>query len=991
MSTVSWTGPQLSQWALDSNVDGSLRIINDVAKLPFVNIIDTLPFSASPFLHWRFNQQFAEGGDGLTDLSGVNDVVLEGWDDLPPYGEYGYSFDGTNGLQQASSHSSFSANNVVFGCLIRRDQLLGLPGARRMFANIQSGFVRMRIDDGPINVIEGSVQIGSSVENVNSAGGLIEDLDWHYIYMSYSSDNGKGRLFLDGDLVGEETFDLLPTVGDADVMEIGRTNGGSNAYSTMGALFVTDDYSSSYESLMLAWKPKMFRKRIVTSPIQDAGYFTGVMDVSINFSPSCDVSGSAPLSGTDVSGENSASDSITRVEWSMRAGLDSDLSGIAWSEWLDAVNGVAIEPMEAISGRYWQIRLRLIPSSDKIASVSPEVGCVSVVHKRPNIVLFISDDHDSSKFGFMNDPVDAALKEQTSDGLGLTPNIDYLANTGVLFRKGYVPMSRCRASLASVITGQYPQEHGVYYNQTGVPKNQNPQRGLYKNDDENSDPIVNYPNMLTNLFKLQGYDTYGSGKWWEPENRSEEPLTYAFDGFKENPFIREEPIPQGDLFDWMAERHASDTRYFLWYAPKLPHAPYDAFPEFSADVDALDPFPVPSYIDLSATADSNGDGTATNYYGNVAVYDGDTLIQEGEHAKGLYANIVWLDYEFGRFLDRLEDNTIIFFYTDNGLDLGLVGKGSPYESGIASPMIVWGPKYFEGGQDISDFIHLIDFTATITEIIQESVPDTYTGTSILPLLKNEINSHRTTIEGSVWPVVYEVDIGNPFDTAYALWSRWDKYKYILYVRDIDDDEDTTNLWGLNHVFIPFPTRSKVTEELYDLESDSNELDDLSGQSSYESVLLFMRDLATDFWIEAGGYRGPDTPPKSRLSVDTSSPSLLAATYNPDYTTLNCGGYFDLLLQEHTTTQWNITGSETTPLSEAFPMMVKTSADGPYRSYNNVLSGNLTQLKVQLPLNRTKMKFRVRFKSEEDIWSSWSPYKSFTTRTKDYKRPGKDLT
>ena len=69
--------------------------------------------------------------------------------------------------------------------------------------------------------------------------------------------------------------------------------------------------------------------------------------------------------------------------------------------------------------------------------------------ERPNVVLILGDDPAWSDFSCM------------SVGPVATPNIDRLAREGAFFPKGYVPTSLCRPSLASLVTGRYPHEHGI--------------------------------------------------------------------------------------------------------------------------------------------------------------------------------------------------------------------------------------------------------------------------------------------------------------------------------------------------------------------------------------------------------------------------------------------------------------------------------------------------------------------------------------------------
>lgn len=68
---------------------------------------------------------------------------------------------------------------------------------------------------------------------------------------------------------------------------------------------------------------------------------------------------------------------------------------------------------------------------------------------RPNVLLLISDDQAWSDFGFMGHEVIE------------TPRLDALAAEGRTFPRGYVPTALCRPSLATIITGLYPHQHGI--------------------------------------------------------------------------------------------------------------------------------------------------------------------------------------------------------------------------------------------------------------------------------------------------------------------------------------------------------------------------------------------------------------------------------------------------------------------------------------------------------------------------------------------------
>jgi len=104
--------------------------------------------------------------------------------------------------------------------------------------------------------------------------------------------------------------------------------------------------------------------------------------------------------------------------------------------------------------------------------------------KMPNIVFILTDDHRWDCLGVMGHPF---LK---------TPNMDRLANEGVLFKNAFVTTSLCSPSRASFLTGQYASVHGV--------------RNNFSRWDENRN--ITFMEHLKN----SGYDTAFIGKWHMP-------------------------------------------------------------------------------------------------------------------------------------------------------------------------------------------------------------------------------------------------------------------------------------------------------------------------------------------------------------------------------------------------------------------------------------------------------------------------------------------
>ena len=88
--------------------------------------------------------------------------------------------------------------------------------------------------------------------------------------------------------------------------------------------------------------------------------------------------------------------------------------------------------------------LGLSATAQGAAADTPRLGTVM-----PNIVMIVADDQSFRDFGFLG------------NDLVHTPHIDALARVSARYPAGYVPMSLCRASLATLLTGLYPHWKAV--------------------------------------------------------------------------------------------------------------------------------------------------------------------------------------------------------------------------------------------------------------------------------------------------------------------------------------------------------------------------------------------------------------------------------------------------------------------------------------------------------------------------------------------------
>jgi arylsulfatase A-like enzyme len=347
----------------------------------------------------------------------------------------------------------------------------------------------------------------------------------------------------------------------------------------------------------------------------------------------------------------------------------------------------------------------------------------------PNVVLIISDDQGWTDFGFMHHP---AVK---------TPHLDGLAARSAVFRRGYVPTSLCRPSLATIITGLYPHQHKISGN--------DPPAG--------SDRSVMLKHIraapsLPRLLAERGYRSFQSGKWWEG--------SYAEGGFTAG-MTHGDPRRggrHGDLglrigreglqpvFDFIDS--CGNTPYFLWYAPMMPHEPHDPPARILAKYQRADrPAPVARY----------------------------------------FAMCEWFDETCGQLLDFIEhkgqlDNTLVIFLVDNGWAPPEPGqhqkderlarfspksKLSPYDGGIRTPVLVSWPGTIRPA-DYATLVSSIDVAPTVLAAAGLSKTPAMPGLNLLDVIAAGGRSERAAVFGAI----FDHDVVDVDDPAKGLRFRW---------------------------------------------------------------------------------------------------------------------------------------------------------------------------------------------------------------------------
>ena len=401
----------------------------------------------------------------------------------------------------------------------------------------------------------------------------------------------------------------------------------------------------------------------------------------------------------------------------------------------------------------------------------------------PNIVLIRSDDQAWTDYGFMGHP-DIQ-----------TPHLDQLAEQGLVFERGYVASPLCRPSLATLVTGRYPFEHGVVGNDVEG----------YRKHAELDGPVREafdqYPSFIKQLV-ANGYLAFQSGKWWEGSWKDGgftggmthgDPARGGRHGDEGLKIGREGMQPVKDFIDLAT---TEEKPFFVWYAPFMPH----------------DPHTPPARLLEKYT-------------------------QEGrvEDEAKYYAMCEWFDETCGELLGYLDEkkvtgNTLVIYLSDNGWaapstekkapgqtywkGFARRSKGSPYENGIRTPVILSWPCHGTHGR-VVDLAHAVDLFPTIAAAAGLEPP---TGLPGLNLLNPQERAGRKAVFG----VCNSTDTmvpGQPDDTLQYLWCVEGDWKLIIRYNGSDSDR-----FRILHEWDTAPAR------LYNLADDPHEKNDLASRN-----------------------------------------------------------------------------------------------------------------------------------------------------------------
>ena len=457
---------------------------------------------------------------------------------------------------------------------------------------------------------------------------------------------------------------------------------------------------------------------------------------------------------------------------------------------------------------------------------------------KTNVLFIIADD------------LSASLNCYGVEG-AITPNIDKLANRGVVFNHAYCQSALCNPSRASIMTGKYPHELGIWTNHPHF-------RGIY--------PTIK---TLPQYFKDQGYYSSGIGKiyhnwgqsidgdtesWSEPQIYHwaahyldwyvpERPYQLHFD-LKKGPSVQCEDVPDEAYLDGRIANEAinklrelQEVPFFLAVGFWKPHLPYNAPKKYwdLYDRNNLPPvkysLPVEGIPEL-AYVNSNEARSYTDIDKEKPIpYD-----KKNELRHGYFAAISYLDAQVGKILDELDrlnltKKTIIVFVSDHGYhagEHGQFGKWTNFEIGTKVPLIISAPKMHESGKSADGIVELVDLYPTLVELC--NLPKTgaieqLSGTSLVPMLKNIHDKVKTyAISQTTRPLGAESEF-----TILGSTIRTEKFRY--------------NVWSDKK------NDKVIAEEFYDLSIDPLDAENLIDKLDIKTKKQVLRNMLNDFIYE----------------------------------------------------------------------------------------------------------------------------------------------
>ena len=445
---------------------------------------------------------------------------------------------------------------------------------------------------------------------------------------------------------------------------------------------------------------------------------------------------------------------------------------------------------------------------------------------KPNIVIIYTDDQGYGDVSALNP--EAKFK---------TPNMDKIANEGIIFTDGHSSDAVCTPSRYSLLTGRYSWRTRLKENVIGA-----------------DGPCLIEKDRMTiaTLLKSEGYNTAMVGKWhlqmefagdkgkdrdWS-QPFTEGPIEHGFDYFFGLPasmnfgiltFLENDHVLEAPSMYTKKKMDVTPRTYRMTppYKKEISKGYVEVAPSFNDEL-VLEKFAEKAVAYINKSAKDAKEGKPFFLYFPMTSPHLPHCTHpdfQGRSECGNYGDFMEeTDYRVGQVLDALkenglEENTLVIFSSDNGAESNCAyqrdtyqhyscmnfkgGKRDIYEGGHRVPFLMRWPEGLKAGMQINNPVCQVDYLATIAEIVGADIPE-YAGEDSYSLYPLMVNNTKTKYD-SERPVIH-----HSFKGYMAI--RQGKWKLNL-VRGSGG--------SLAPVLI-IPAEGEAKYELYDIENDPSE-------------------------------------------------------------------------------------------------------------------------------------------------------------------------
>lgn len=439
---------------------------------------------------------------------------------------------------------------------------------------------------------------------------------------------------------------------------------------------------------------------------------------------------------------------------------------------------------------------------------------------RPNIVCLMGEGLRFDEFSAAGNPILS------------TPNMDRIGKEGCVFNNSFVVNALCLPSRATALTGLYSHTTGAVSNVEGsLPK---------------------HIELVSDLLHNSGYETAFLGKSHIQGALMDHYWDYYFGFIGQADYykpvitegIRGKYLPakkyEGEYVDtlltrkaveWLQQKRDAPFCLFLWFY--APHAPFFR-PKDMVNLFNGVTIPVPSTFDEDRDdypGKPRAVAHADNQIGSAEVYNDDPRSLE-ELVKDHYAGVEDNDRNVGTLIKELErqkalNQTAILLSSDHGFFLGehhFYDKRLMYEPSIRVPLMVRYPRRIPSGETSNSMVLNLDLAPTMLDLAGIPVPSEMQGKSVMPLAEGK----RVVQWRHDW--LYEYYEYPGFENVRPCRGvRTERYKFIHFYLDPEEFE------------------------LYDLQADPDEKQNLYGKPGYEELIAHLKTRLAELRAETGDH------------------------------------------------------------------------------------------------------------------------------------------